>query len=319
MTQARMIDQNYAEICQRTLKGAFRMLPTPEVNHLIRYTLWRASRDTSVELIVGVFMANHYHCHVYSPDPARISDFCRQLNSGLAKGLNNLQDESGQVWTREAPQVTPIGSYEHLMSRLTYISANPVRAGIAESRHEHAGVIILPEFADEEHVESRPDNALGKATEQPLEVRGSLHIPRGLMPEGMTDREYMEMARQLCDEADEIARKSHEAEGKTLPKRAEMKRAAEEMWRNEAWQNDGPNEREKARERAKKGGPPRFFAKSAAEVIRERRRQAKFQRLYGIAKDDWLLDDGREIVFPHGTVKMAGQPRVVVSTERIEV
>ena len=68
-----------------------------------------------------------------------------------------------------------------------------------------------------------------------------------------------------------------------------------------------------------KGGPPRFFAKGAEAVQREERRQAKFQALYREAMREYHDDPFAVVEFPHGTLLMSGDPRVVVSAERIEV
>ena len=52
---------------------------------------------------------------------------------------------------------------------------------------------------------------------------------------------------------------------------------------------------------------------------REKRRQAKFRRLYREAMWEYHYDPEAIVMFPHGTMKMARDPRVVVCPDPIEV
>ena len=317
MSQPRMIESFCLEICQRTLRGEHRFLQTKELQDMITYDLGHVCTTTETEVHAGVFMATHYHLMVTVKTMLSVAAFTRELNSLLARTTNRSQDEIGQFWCREAPQVTPVPP-DQVYDRMGYILGNPTSAGVAVTSSEHAGVIFGPADIGRTFVAKRPDHALGKGTELPLEAKLTVTAPKLLIGEEPVE-EFQAKVAQLVEEHEAKVLAEFKRAGKTPPSKHTMEQRIAERWERREWKYVAPDEDEKARERISKGGPPRFFAKGAEAVQREERRQAKFQALYRAAMREYHDDPFAVVEFPHGTLLMSGDPRVVVSAERIEV
>ena len=317
MSQPRMIDSDCVEICQRTLLGAHRFVQTALVQQLIIYALARACQLAGVELVSAVFMSSHYHVMIRGGTPRQIAAFTRTLNSLLARGMNRLQGGIGQFWCNKRPQVTPLHGMT-VYDRLRYILCNPLRACIARNRREYAGVILTPEDLKRKIVAELPVEAFGPDTKMPESIVLAQGIPTTQIGDVGADV-FIETCNQLVDEAEAKLLGEFARAGKTPPAKHTMERRIAEKWDERAWYHKADDEKERERERSKKGGPPRFFAKGAEAVKREERRQAKFQALYRDAMREYCDDPNAIVEFPHGTLKMSGDPRVVVSAERIEV
>lgn len=316
MTQPKHLDSPYLEICQRTLHRTYRWVPSAVINAMLLFVLARACMKNGVRVVAAIFMINHHHLIVYVEDPAKAHQFVRDLHSGLARCTNRLQGLGGQVFDRDPPQTTPIKTAEMLATRVEYISNNALRAGCAASRHEYQGVLITPEQAGQTIVCQRCDAALGEATEAPETLPLHVHTPTEFMAPGETAEDIREATRVMLDHAETEVRADRRRKKLPIPSRKAMRASYAEMRRKKVWLVARPlTAEQRKRERGK---APAFFASTQHERRRELKRQAIFRRTHREAKERWEAGED-DVVFPHGTVKMHGKPRVLIDPHPIRV
>ena len=201
MSQARMVDSECVEICQRTKDGMFRFIQIPIVKQLILYALARACLLNNVRVVSVVFMSNHMHLIATGGTPKQYEKFTQAFHSIVARGMNRLQDIPGQFWCNEQPQLTPIkGAYVY--ARIAYLLMNPVRAFLARRWQDHAGVILGPADLSRIIRVKRPDAALGDATDLPLELILPMAAPLAQLG-GISESEYIAICEQIIEEEQE--------------------------------------------------------------------------------------------------------------------
>ena len=208
MTQPRMLDKKVYEVSQRTMLGWFRFIQTARVQQVILYAVARACKMSGAEVVSLVVMSTHIHVMICVEAPQDVETFTRELHSFLARCLNRMQRRIGQFWRSKRPQVTPIGA-NSVYDRIRYILCNPLRAFIARSWREHAGVILGPEDLNRTIVAECPYFALGKRTKAPA----TLVLPMAIPVEAVGDidhEEFIARSNEIVDVGEAVIRAEHD-------------------------------------------------------------------------------------------------------------
>lgn len=87
--------------------------------------------SAQVQCEAWVFLPNHYHISIDTPDLSLVSEILRKGHSHLATTVNGLQKQRGRkVWYRFTDRI--IRNESHYWATLNYIHYNPIKHGYAE-------------------------------------------------------------------------------------------------------------------------------------------------------------------------------------------
>jgi hypothetical protein len=127
------------EITMRTIDGRFLLRPCAELNERILGILGRALFLYPVALHAFVFLSNHWHALVTTPDAKRLSSFLCYVNSNIAKAAQEVHNFKGSVWARRAETIVVVDDGADL-DRLRYVLAHGAKEGLVASPLDWPGV-----------------------------------------------------------------------------------------------------------------------------------------------------------------------------------
>jgi putative transposase len=268
---------------RRCADRAFRLRPATkpnETNHIVRYILGYAQETTGIELHAVCTMSNHIH-HEFTDPEGRHPEFTREVNRMIAKALNALQGQWGNLWAAEKMHVAPIADDAALMDRIAYIVTNPVDAGLVERPEEWAGVNHWGEGAMRI---KRPTVYFDPNGDCPEFVE--LKITRPPLPKGWTAETW-----------DRALKKKIEA--RVAAAHAEMKKKGRRFLGRKAVLAESFMRRAASRE-ARREPIPKVAASEPNTKEYELFVRKKFLVEYRVAKARWCAGDWG-VVFPYGT------------------
>jgi REP element-mobilizing transposase RayT len=243
----------------------------------MRYCLALAAERTGVQIAAACVMSNHHHVAVLDVE-GRISEFLHVLHRLSAKCVNASQGQWENLWSAERPHLLRIGDDGDLVSKIAYIAANPVEAGLVSSPREWPGVMLLPGTKDRAIKVARPKDFFGENSSAPEEL-----VLRIVAPEIDNFEERLEAA---IEQKVEQARAKLRANGWSFLGRAGVL---------------ATSFAKRARSYEKKRRLVPVIAAQSAEVrkrlLAERR---EFLRAYYEALARWRRGE-REVEFPWGT------------------
>ncbi len=92
----------------------------------VLYEEWEAARRVlGVRILAYCVMPNHVHLLLWSERGTAVRDFLHRVASCISRVLS----PGGGFW-KERPRVLPIYSRQVLLTKMDYLHANPVRAGL---------------------------------------------------------------------------------------------------------------------------------------------------------------------------------------------
>jgi len=132
----------YYTIERCVLHRWYRLKPDVSLNSAIAMAMVEACKRTGVQLIVWVFMSNHYHLLVRDPQ-GRLPEWLRDVNALVARFLNARHETEPGVplWDRQQHNHTRIQGLDRIVERAVYMLANPVAAGLVRTPWEWPGLI----------------------------------------------------------------------------------------------------------------------------------------------------------------------------------
>ncbi len=132
-------DNCLVEVTTRTLQGRFLLKPSEKVNEAVLGVLGRAAHLwPKMELFAFVFLSNHYHMLLRTPDVGTLSAFVGFINSNVAREVGRLHAWRERFWGRRFRSI-PVLDDAAAMGRLRYILAQGVKEGLVASPLEWPG------------------------------------------------------------------------------------------------------------------------------------------------------------------------------------
>lgn len=114
------------------------LTPSPFIRFLIMLWLSRMQTLHDVEVVAFVFMGNHFHI-VFRLRRSRLPAIMRDFKAALAKSLNAALGREGTVWMRRYDDKALLNEAS-VDTRVHYVHANPVRAGLVGRALEYPGI-----------------------------------------------------------------------------------------------------------------------------------------------------------------------------------
>ncbi len=116
----------------------FLLAPTPEARLLMMLSLAKVQQAHDIEIVAFVFMANHFHL-IVRVRGARLAEVMRDFKSGLAKEMNKILGRRGTFWMERYDDDALLDDAA-VATKLHYLHANPLRAGLVERIEDFPGV-----------------------------------------------------------------------------------------------------------------------------------------------------------------------------------
>ncbi len=123
------------------------LTPSPFIRFLIMLWLSRMQTLHDVEVVAFVFMGNHFHI-VFRLRKSRLAAIMRDFKAALAKSLNAALGREGTVWMRRYDEKALLNDAS-VDTRVHYVHANPVRAGLVARALEYPGVSSWRAYAED--------------------------------------------------------------------------------------------------------------------------------------------------------------------------
>ena len=139
------------EVSNKCVRDRYLMRPSPTVNDMIRGVIGRALYlcQYSIKIHVMVFLSNHYHMLLTTPDTKTLSDFMQHVDANIAKGLARIHDFDGKVWKGRYSAIPVIGD-EAVDRRMKYILSNGCKEGLVWRPVDWPGVNCVKALCDGE-------------------------------------------------------------------------------------------------------------------------------------------------------------------------
>jgi len=116
------------------------MLPTDNMNLIIKGILAQASALFPVEVCHFIFMANHFHLIFVTKDPEDATAFVGYVKTEIAHAINRmLERRQHSVWVEGFDSPVMLDS-ETVINKIVYLYANPAEASLVDSISEYPGV-----------------------------------------------------------------------------------------------------------------------------------------------------------------------------------
>lgn len=120
----------------------FLLRPDSEANAIFLLALGRAlRRHTGVRLNAAVTVSNHWHL-LLRDEQSQLSDFMRDFETAVAKGINQLREREGRVFERRF-SAEPVLDTAAAIGRLLYVVLNPTEAGLVSRFEDWPGVLLF--------------------------------------------------------------------------------------------------------------------------------------------------------------------------------
>lgn len=123
------------------------MIPTANMNLLIKGILARALENYPVKLCDYIFMANHLHMILIVKDPDDAKNFVGFIKAEITHAINRmLRRRQKSYWVKSFDSPVMLDP-ETVISKKAYLYANPSEAGLVDSISEYPGVSSWSAFS----------------------------------------------------------------------------------------------------------------------------------------------------------------------------
>ena len=131
-------------ITGRCLQARLLMRPCRETNDIIGGVLAKALENFDIKLFSFVFMSNHFHMLVQSPN-GHIPAFMQYVRGNIAKQVGKNVGWRGKFWDRRY-DAEPVLDDDALLRRLRYILSHGVKEGLVSKSNEWPGLHCVREL-----------------------------------------------------------------------------------------------------------------------------------------------------------------------------
>lgn len=136
------------EVSTRVTGNELLAVPTKEVTDAILGVIAYGQRKHKVAIHAFVYLSNHYHMLVSSPDAHEMSDFMRFINTNIAGELNRINKRSGTLWARRFRSIPIAQDRATQVWRLRYILAHGLKENLVGRVEDWPGASSLPWLRD---------------------------------------------------------------------------------------------------------------------------------------------------------------------------
>lgn len=124
----------------RCARRQFRLRPDEERTELLQYFLAKAlERNPGIAVSSVCAMSNHVHYTIVD-GRGEMATFMEYLNGQLARALNEIDGETGQVWERRYSAIE-IVDVESIVDRIVYTVTNPVASNLVATHKAWPGLV----------------------------------------------------------------------------------------------------------------------------------------------------------------------------------
>lgn len=269
-------------LTRRCTQRQFLLRPSEETDGILRYALAVAAQRFGLVLHAFCVMSSHYHAVVTDPD-GRLPAFAQYFHSLVGRAVNHTLGRRESLWAPGSYSAVALQSGSDVVSKIAYVLANPVAAGLVAHGGEWPGAWSGP-------------------TEAPVEVpRPSLFFsPQGRMPPSVSlafERPGGFDSAHSFDTAlaTAIARRESEAAARMA--------AEQRAFRGAAWVLAQEPSSSATTTEPFRTLKPRVASGDTGTRIEALRRLAEFVSAYRAALSAWRKGM-RDVLFPPGTYLM---------------
>ena len=142
------------EVTIRTIAAMLLCRPSERLNQRILGVMGRALALYPVALHAFVFMSNHWHALLTTPDGETLARFVQHVNSNVAKAIKEETGWTGRVWQRRAANIAVLDD-DAAEDRLRYVLAHGVKEGLVERSEDWPGVNCVSALLGRERLVGR--------------------------------------------------------------------------------------------------------------------------------------------------------------------
>jgi len=144
MTQPRLVvPGDTLMITRRTLRRHHLFRPDSAIRQFYLYALALCARQFGILVHATTLMSTHEHLIVTDPQ-GRYPEFLRRLHRLVSLGTKVLRKWEGPTWDPEQTSVVRLLTEQALIEKLSYVMANPVKAGLVRHARDWPGITVLP-------------------------------------------------------------------------------------------------------------------------------------------------------------------------------
>jgi REP element-mobilizing transposase RayT len=202
MTAPRQIlqDATYL-VTRRCSERRFFLRPSRAVNDIVRYVLAVASERYGVLIHAFCILSNHAHL-VVTDVRGNLPAFEQYVGSLVARAVNSLHGHWEHFWAPGSYSAVKLLEPRDVLSKIAYVLANPVAAGLVRHGAEWPGLWSAPEdIGARPVVVKRPDDFFREHGDMPATATLQLVCPDGFESVEAFRRGLLASLTSLEDEA----------------------------------------------------------------------------------------------------------------------
>ncbi len=278
-------------VTRRTLRRHHLLRPDPAIRQLYLYALGVCARQFGILVHAVTLMSTHEHLVLTDPE-RRLPDFLRDLHRLVSLGTKVIRKWEGPVWDHEKASVVRVLTEQAMVEKLSYVMANPVKAGLVAHARDWPGLTVLPHELGRRtlRIERPPFFFRADNSKWPDIIELTLTLPPALTAayraEEARDAVTAELERQEREARAEVKARGWRILGAARVRRLSPYRRATSF---ELMRDRNPTF-------AVGRGQQKVFFQAVAEL-------RAFRRAYRQALEQWRAGL-RSVVFPQGTWSM---------------
>jgi REP element-mobilizing transposase RayT len=197
-------------VTRRCTQRQFLLKPERYVTQVLTYVLAVAAAAFGIELHATIFLSNHYHLVLTDPR-RRLPLFVQQLNSLVARALNQHWRRSENLWNTQGVSVVRLVDERAVWNALVYTITNAVKDGLVSEPSKWGGLRTTPaQLPGLRKKALRPGRFFREDGELPAEAE--LVFSKPPLLRGLSDGAYQaQLAARVRAEVDRIKQKRREA------------------------------------------------------------------------------------------------------------
>lgn len=133
-------------LTRRCAQRQFLLRPSEETDGVLRYALAVAAQRFGIVLHALCVMSSHYHAVITDPD-GRLPAFAQYFHSLVGRAVNHALGRRECLWAPGSYSAVALQSESDVVSKIAYVLANPVAAGLVAHGSEWPGTWAGPAAA----------------------------------------------------------------------------------------------------------------------------------------------------------------------------
>ncbi len=272
-------------VTRRCSERRFFLRPSKATNGIFLFVLAVAANRYDIHVHAFCVLSNHFHLVLTDPH-GRLPEFHRYLDGLVARATNCALGRWESFWDPDSYSAVRLEGPDDVFSKLVYVLANPVAAGLVRRGGDWPGLWSDPSWMGGARVcVDRPKDFFRDAGPLPKSARLQLHRPPGFEMDGSFVASLVRALRSAEDDA-----------------AAELGQQGRSFLGAARVRTQKPHSRPAPGE-PRRGLSPRVACRNKWGRIEALLRLAHFAESYREALAAWRLGI-REVLFPPGTWAM---------------